>query len=86
MPELRLVAAYGFGRAAERLRRAFVKWRETGVLNIKGDLERAAIICASMMSDRPRIRAVMGEPMTPEEADAYVEQAVDIFLNGCRDD
>jgi hypothetical protein len=39
-----------------------------------------------MMSDRPRIRAVMGEPTTEEEAEAYVEQAVDIFLNGCKGD
>jgi len=83
LPELRLVAAHGFGRGVERLRRAFELWRETGVLTVKGDLERAAMICTSMMTDRPRIRAVMGEPMSEEEAHAYLDQAVDIFLNGC---
>lgn len=82
-PELRLVAAHGFGRGVERLRRAFEHWREAGVLDVKGDLERAATICTSMMTDRPRIRAVMGEPMSEEEAEAYLEHAVDIFLNGC---
>jgi TetR/AcrR family transcriptional regulator, mexJK operon transcriptional repressor len=83
IPDLRLVAAHGFGRGVENLRDAFAWWRDHGVLDVKGDLERVATICMSMMSDRPRIRVVMGDPMSPEESEAYVAQAVDIFLHGC---
>jgi hypothetical protein len=36
-----------------------------------------------MMTDRARIGAVIGVSMSAKQARAYVEQAVDIFLEGC---
>lgn len=83
MPELRLVSAHGFDRGAARIRRALEQWRADGTLTVAGDPHLASAICMSMLTDRPRIRAVLGEPMSQDEAKAYITQAVDIFLYGC---
>lgn len=57
-------------------------WVATGVLPPIADSRMAATICLSMTTDRPRIRAVLGVPMTREEVAAYVGAAVDLFLKG----
>jgi AcrR family transcriptional regulator len=81
--ELRRLTALGFGRGAGLIEAALKQWRDAGVLKPKGDLARASRICLSMITDRPRIQAALGEPMPAKEARAHVEQAVDIFLTGC---
>lgn len=81
--EIQRAAAVGYGRGVGLIRAALERWTEDGVLTVAGDLDRAANICLSMMTDRPRIRAVLGQPFSEVEAEAYVGQAVDLFLNGC---
>lgn len=83
VPELRPVVSLGFARAAKRIHGALKVWREDGVIDYKGDLELAAIIGASLITDRPRIRAMLGDPMSEDEVRSYVSRAVDIFLHGC---
>lgn len=82
-PEIQRQAQLGYGRGVGLIRAALEQWRADGKLRLKGDLDHMALICLSMMTDRARIGAVIGLPMGKEEADAYIAQAVDIFLNGC---
>jgi TetR/AcrR family transcriptional regulator, mexJK operon transcriptional repressor len=82
-PELRVIITHGYGRGVELLQRALETWKEDGSLKVDGDPHLIASLCMSMLTDRPRIRAVLGDPMSDEEADAHVRQAVDIFLHGC---
>ncbi|HWA01607.1 MAG TPA: TetR/AcrR family transcriptional regulator [Caulobacterales bacterium] len=82
-PEIQKQAQAGYGRGVGLIRAALTQWREDGKISPHGDLDRLALLCLSMMTDRARIGAVIGAPMPPEEARAYVEQAVDVFLHGC---
>jgi AcrR family transcriptional regulator len=82
-PEIQKQAQLGYARGVGLIRNALEQWRKSGVLSPKGDLDRMALICLSMMTDRARIGAVIGDAMSEAEARAYVEQAVEIFLGGC---
>lgn len=57
-------------------------WVAAGVLPPMADSKMAATICLTMTTDRPRIRAVLGLPMTAAEIGEYVGAAVDLFLKG----
>lgn len=81
--EVRRLTAEGFGRGTGLIRRALEHWREQGKLKLRGDPEALAALCLSMMTDRLRIRAALGERISPDEAKAHVTQAVDVFLSGC---
>jgi TetR/AcrR family transcriptional repressor of mexJK operon len=82
-PEIQRLATAGYDRGTSIIRDALEHWRDDGLVSPIGDLDRAARICLSMMTDRARIAAVLGVPMSEKETDAYVAQAVDIFLYGC---
>ena len=82
-PELQRLTAVGYGRGVGLIRDALATWRKQGKISTEGDLDRMAYVCLSMMTDRPRIRGVIGDPMSEEERIAYVGEAVEIFLNGC---
>jgi len=84
-PEIQRQTQAGYGRGVSLIRNALEQWRNEGKLSPRGDLDRMALICLSMMTDRARIGAVIGMPMSDDEARAYVEDAVDIFLRGCSD-
>jgi AcrR family transcriptional regulator len=83
-PELQRLTALGYDRGTGLIRNALAIWRKQGKITKHGDLDRMAFVCLSMMTDRPRILAVLGTPMSEEARLAYVCEAVEIFLNGCR--
>jgi AcrR family transcriptional regulator len=81
--ELQRLTALGYDRGKGIVRDALSVWRKQGRISKNGDLDRMANICLSMMTDRPRIRGVLGVAMSEEERLAHVREAVDIFMNGC---
>lgn len=81
--EVRRLTAEGFGRGVGLIRRALELWRDQKKLNLRGDPELLATLCLSIMTDRLRIRAALGERVCEEEAKAHVTLAVDVFLTGC---
>lgn len=81
--ELQRLTALGYDRGKGIVRDALAVWRKQGKITKKGDLDRMANICLSMMTDRPRIRGVLGVAMSEDERVAHVHEAVDLFLNGC---
>lgn len=82
--ELRRLSATSFARGTGIIRNALEVWRDEGVLEPKGDLEALAQLCLSMMTDRARIRAVVGNAMSEQERLEHVSRAVDVFLHGCQ--
>ncbi|MBL8551781.1 MAG: TetR/AcrR family transcriptional regulator [Hyphomonadaceae bacterium] len=71
------------GRAVTGIRRGLERAREEGLLETREDLAQAAALCFGMMSERPRISAVLGRHLTRAEIQAHVAAAVDLFLRGC---
>ncbi len=64
-------------------RSALECWQDQGLLPNLRNPDLAASLCISILSDTGRIRAALGRPMTPEEIEAHVPLAVEIFLRGC---
>jgi len=81
--EVRRLTAEGFGRGTGLIRRALELWRDRSELKLRDHPEALAALCLSMMTDRLRIRAALGERVSAEEAKAHVVRAVDVFLTGC---
>jgi AcrR family transcriptional regulator len=81
--ELQRLTALGYDRGVGIIRDALTVWRKQGKISRNGDLDRMAYVCLSMMTDRPRIRGVLGDAMSEEARLAYVREAVEIFLQGC---
>jgi AcrR family transcriptional regulator len=63
--------------------RALEDWKARGLLPALTDIDRAAMLCITMISDQARIRTAMGQPMTKREIEDHVPFAVDMFLRGC---
>jgi AcrR family transcriptional regulator len=63
-------------------RRPLEVWAAAGLLPELKDGERAASLCISLLTDAARIRVALGLPMSQAEIDAYVPEAVDLFLRG----
>ena len=80
-----LVGLYNsvIGHGTGLFRAALEGWRADGLLPELKDPEKAAQLCLSMVSDTARIRTALGEPMTPDEIQAHVALAAEIFLRGC---
>ena len=57
-------------------------WAAQGLLPALTDPARAASLCLSLLTDGARIRVVLGLPMSQAEIDAYIPDAVDLFLRG----
>lgn len=81
--EVRRLTAEGFGRGVGLIRRALELWRDQKKLKLRGDPEALATLCLSMMTDRLRIRAALGDRVGAAEAKAHVTLAVEVFLGGC---
>lgn len=63
-------------------RRPLEAWSAAGLLPALKDAERAAALCISLLTDAARIRVALGLPMSQAEIDAYIPEAVDLFLRG----
>jgi AcrR family transcriptional regulator len=83
IPELGAIYKAGLARGTGLFRAALERLRADGSLPGLTDLDRTARLCLSMMTDIPRIRAAIGEPMTEAAIDAHITFAADIFLRGC---
>lgn len=57
--------------------------RDEGALPRLPNSRLAAIIFIEMAASMPRIRALLGAPLTRKETNDLTATAVDIFLNGC---
>lgn len=81
-PELQRLGTLGFERGSALIGAALVKWRDQGLFDAAADLNRAARLGLSMMTDRARISAVLGAPLSERDGRRHVADAVDLFLRG----
>jgi len=80
------------------LARLFIDLHERAIANVVGSLETlkaegrlthlpaprlAAMIFIEMAASVPRIRALLGQPLSRKETEALITTAVDLFLRGC---
>ena len=83
IPELGDLYRAGMAHGTGLFRAALAEWHVDGRLPAVTDLERTARLCLSMMTDVPRIRAAIGDPMTADEIEAHIDFAAGMFLRGC---
>lgn len=84
VPRLAEFFVASFTRNVTALRRLIEAWHKAGKLPmLPPDPQEAARIFLEMAMGIPRIRALVGRPLTRKEADAHVTAAVDLFLRGC---
>lgn len=65
------------------LQNAFATWRSMGLLPLIGDTDEAADLAFCLLTDRQRVRAAIGIPMTGPELEKFLAAGVSIFLRGC---
>jgi AcrR family transcriptional regulator len=82
-PEVGKFIAREIEPGVSRIQVALEKWRAAGLLPSLGDSRMSAILLFTMMVDRPRLRAIAGDPVSRKELDAHVDAAVDLFLRAC---
>ena len=70
-------------RAAEDVRTEFETLRDEGALPRLPNSRLAAVIFIEMAASLPRLRALLGAPLTRKETNELTAAAVDIFLHGC---
>jgi AcrR family transcriptional regulator len=84
MPELAGFFVASFTRNVTSLREVLETWRRDGRLkSLPANPQSAARIFIEMAVGIPRIRALIGKPLSRRESDAHVATAVDLFLRGC---
>jgi AcrR family transcriptional regulator len=85
LPELRRLHAQSTMVGAGQIREGLDVWRSKGLLPAlkTADVDRAAVLCLSMMTDWTRISTALGQPPTQAEIDSHIGFAVDVFLRGC---
>lgn len=82
-PELARFYVEGLARGVAVIENALVLWRNEGLLASLPKPAAAATLFVGMVTDRPRIRSVLGRPMSTEEIETHVVTVVDVFLRGC---
>jgi AcrR family transcriptional regulator len=82
-PELAQFYTDAVGHGVALLRDALTAWQRKGALPHLPPLDIAATLLFSMLTDRVRIRCVIGRPLSKPEMEAHVTAAVDIFLRAC---
>lgn len=82
-PELAQFYADGLGRGIALIETALRRWHSDGLLPAMPEPHAAATLFVGMATDRPRIRAVLGDPLSADEIEAHVETVVAVFLRGC---
>lgn len=82
-PELSRLFIEFHDRAWGVIREPLEAWREQGLLPNLPQPKLAAMLFVEMVASLPRIRTLLGEPMSRRESNALVQVAADIFLRGC---
>jgi AcrR family transcriptional regulator len=70
-------------RAADDVRANLEELRDEGSLPRLPNSRLAAVIFIEMAASMPRLRALLGAPLTRKETNDLTAAAVDIFLHGC---
>ena len=70
-------------RAADEVRRTLEELKDQGALPALSNSALAAAIFIEMAASLPRLRALLGRPLTRKETNDLTAAAVDIFLHGC---
>jgi len=83
-PELTRIFLEGPGRAVGIVRQHMEAWKRQAEFQAMPEPELAATIFYDMTTSTPRLRALLGTPMSGPEIKRHVEAAVAIFLGGCR--
>jgi AcrR family transcriptional regulator len=82
-PELVQSFAEGPARAVAILRAAMEQWQAEGRLPLMPEPQTAAAIYYDMATSTPRMRALLGAPMSRGALEAHIDVVVDLFLRGC---
>jgi TetR/AcrR family transcriptional repressor of mexJK operon len=85
-PQLRKSFTGIIGRGVDAVANALRIWRDRGLVAFTEDSHVVATVVFSALSDVPRTRAVIGEPMSRVEAERHVAAAVSLVLNGMKPD
>jgi TetR/AcrR family transcriptional regulator, mexJK operon transcriptional repressor len=84
MPEVGDFFVEAFTRNVTALRQVLEQWHDAGRLpDLPRSSQEAARVFIEMAAGIPRIRALIGRPLTRKEVDEHVATAVDLFLRGC---
>ena len=73
----------GFQRSVKAIGDQLAGWQKAGLMTLPGKPDVSARIFIEMIAGTPRIRAVIGRPLSPAELEEHVATAVEIFLLGC---
>lgn len=82
-PELVAIFSEGPGRAVTIVRTELERWHAEDRLPQMPNAALAATIFYDMTTSTPRLRALLGSPMTRGEISRHIEAAVALFLRGC---
>lgn len=66
-----------------QIRDALVQWKKDGLFTALDDVEAAAYLCHSMLTDRSRIWTAIGIDWSTAESETHLAAVVDTFLRGC---
>lgn len=81
-PNLASLFLHLHARAAEEVHASLEKLHDQGALPRSANSRAAAAIFIEMTASLPRLRALLGSPLSRKETNELTEVAVDIFLNG----
>jgi AcrR family transcriptional regulator len=70
-------------RATDKVKANLESLRDAGNLPRLPNSRLAAVIFIEMVASMPRLRALLGSPLTRKETNELTATAVDIFLDGC---
>ncbi|WP_395647704.1 TetR/AcrR family transcriptional regulator [Terricaulis sp.] len=70
------------GRGVAAIQNCLILWRDKGQLDFDVDTELLAEHCFHALTNEPRIRAILADPMSRAELTRYVTLAVDMFIAG----
>jgi TetR/AcrR family transcriptional regulator, mexJK operon transcriptional repressor len=83
IPDLAAIYKAGLAHGTGLFGRALEGWHAEGLLPEVRDIQRTSRLCLSVMTDIPRIRAAIGDPMTAAEIEGHIAFAAEFFLRGC---
>lgn len=81
-PALRQNYRNTIGRGVDTVANALRVWRDMGLLRFDQDSQLLGSIFFSAMTDAPRIRAIIDDPMSRAEIERHVGTALDLLLDG----
>lgn len=84
VPVLAHLFADIYERAIDAVSAVLISLRDAGHLHGLGDVRLAATLFIEMSASVPRLRAVLGQPMSRPQIDAQTHAAVDLLMAACR--